>query len=76
MAIDELLLPILRALAQCSRSLHALLEILKVLSVFCVCVCVCVVVVVAVEESVAAINSSRSHHDTRVSPSLPPSRVL
>ena len=36
-------------------------------------VCVCVV---AVEESVAATNSSRSQHDTRVSPSLPPSRVL
>jgi hypothetical protein len=44
-AIDELLLPTLRALAQCIRNLHALLEMLNILSaclcVACVSVCVC-----------------------------------
>jgi len=54
-AIHELLLPMLRAVAPCIRSLHALLEILNLLCAFvcaivraCVRLCLCVVVVVAV----------------------------
>jgi hypothetical protein len=78
MATDELLLPMLRAVAPFIRSLHALLEMINVLSAsVCVCECVCVfivvvvvvvvlvvvvVVVVVVEEFVVATNRSRSHH--------------
>jgi len=42
-AIDKLLLPMLRALAPCIRSLHAFLAMLNVLSAsVCVRACVCV----------------------------------
>jgi len=64
-AIEELLLYMLRAVAPCIRSLHALLEMLNLLCAsVCVCACVracaclCVVVVVVVVVEIVVIIAS------------------